>query len=125
MQTKIGVIGLGYVGTAIEQSFKKHFEVNTYDKFIEKKSTHNNLEELTTNSDIVFLCLPTPMNKDGSCHLNIIENTLAELNQFSFLSKKIFVIKSTIPPGTTDYFCNKFNNLNIIYNPEFLKKLAL
>ena len=35
-------------------------------------------------------------------------------------SRKIFVIKSTVPPGTTEKLNEKYKNFNIIFNPEFL-----
>ena len=57
---RIGIIGQGYVGTAIKLGFEKDFNVNTFDKYFDKKSTHNSIQELVDSSDIIFLCLPTP-----------------------------------------------------------------
>lgn len=111
----IGIVGLGYVGSACSEVFSQFFNVNTFD--IQKKSTENSLSDLVLNSEIIFLCLPTPMNTDGSCNFDIIDQTLNEINQISNVS---CVIKSTIPPGTTSYFQNKFKNLKIFFNPEFL-----
>jgi UDPglucose 6-dehydrogenase len=111
----IGIVGLGYVGSACSEVFSQFFNVNTFD--IQKKSTENSLSDLVLNSEIIFLCLPTPMNTDGSCNFDIIDQTLNEINQISNVS---CVIKSTIPPGTTSYFQNKFKNLKFFFNPEFL-----
>ncbi len=119
---RIGIIGQGYVGTAIKLGFEKDFNVNTFDKYFDKKSTHNSIQELVDSSDIIFLCLPTPMKKDGACYLGILEDVLSEINLLNFTSNKIIIIKSTIPPGTTDIFLSKYQNLNIIYNPEFLRE---
>ena len=122
MKNKIGIIGQGYVGSAIKNGFEEYFTVNTFDKFLDQKSTCNTLKSLVDNSDLIFICLPTPMNKDGSCHLNILEDVLSEINALKPLDKKTFVIKSTVPPGTTDYFIHNYSNLNIVYNPEFLRE---
>lgn len=119
---RIGIIGQGYVGTAIKTGFEKNFQINTYDKFLSDRSTQSSIENLTKSSDLIFLCLPTPMNSDGSCHLNILLSVLYDLNQLKFSSEKVIIIKSTVPPGSTDNFKKEFSNLRIVYNPEFLRE---
>jgi UDPglucose 6-dehydrogenase len=122
----IGIIGLGYVGTAIKGGFQQHYEIFTYDKYDENKSTCE-LHELVTECKVIFVCVPTPMNKDGSCHTNIVEEVVSEINEivletesFPYHVKPIVVIKSTVPPGTTDRLHNKNRGLDVIFNPEFL-----
>jgi len=120
----IGIIGQGFVGTAVNKGLNPFFKVETFD--IDKKSTCNSLEKLSKKSDVVFVCLPTPMNPDGSCHLDIVENTLSELNLFEeeiykkTYKPKIIIVKSTIPPGTTEKWNKKFTHIQIVFNPEFL-----
>jgi nucleotide sugar dehydrogenase len=114
-QHTIGIVGQGFVGTAVNEGLAKHYNIETYD--IAKDSTCSSLEELYSKSNIIFLCLPTPMEKDGSCHLGIIEPVLEELNE---LGKTIVVVKSTIPPGTTEGWNKKYTNIDIVFNPEFL-----
>ena len=115
---KIGIIGQGFVGNAIFQKFKNYFDVYTYD-LISTKS-NSSLNGLIEKSDIIFTCLPTPMNKDGSCDVSVVENILKLINSNSKRSNKIVVNKSTVPPGTTELFNNNFKNLQIVFNPEFL-----
>ncbi len=117
----IGIVGQGYVGTAIKSGFEKHYEIETYDKFSTSKSTVN-LHDLVLLSDVIFVCVPTPMNKDGSCHTNIVEEVVLEINEISISSesKPIVVIKSTVPPGTTDRLNKKYEHISVIFNPEFL-----
>ena len=67
---KIGIIGLGYVGKAVEMVFKRKYELFSYD--INGKGNSNDLLDVTSKSDYIFICLPTPMNDDGSCNINII-----------------------------------------------------
>ena len=111
----LGIIGQGFVGTAVNEGLAKHYTIETYD--IAKDSTCNSLKELHDKSDIVFVCLPTPMDKYGACHLGIIEPVLEELNSFG---RKIVVVKSTIPPGTTESWNKTYENISIVFNPEFL-----
>jgi len=112
----VGIIGLGYVGSACESLFKDYFHLETLD--IVKDSTCNSTEEIAKKSEIIFICLPTPMRKDGSCDLSIIDNVLSDLNDCS--QNNIVVIKSTVEVGTTDRFEKKYQNLKFIFNPEFL-----
>ena len=69
---KIGILGQGYVGSAIKIGFEKHYkDINTFDKYSKSKSTVSNLEELTKSSEIIFVCLPTPMKENGECDIGI------------------------------------------------------
>ena len=61
----IGVIGQGYVGTAIKLGFQDHYKVLTYDKFDLAKSTHPKISDLVEETKVIFVCVPTPMRKDG------------------------------------------------------------
>jgi len=116
--TKIGIVGMGYVGSAILNGFNDFFKVNTFD--IKKPSTFNSLDELVEISDVLFICLPTPMNKNGECDLTIIDSVLTEIN--SVARNQIIIIKSTCSPGSCSIFQKKFSNLKIVFNPEFLRE---
>lgn len=65
------------------------------------------LEQLDRDCDLVFLCLPTPLNHDGSCYTKILEDTIARC------SNPYKVIRSTIPVG----FAAKHG---CYFMPEFL-----
>lgn len=117
MKSTIGVVGQGFVGNAIYQKFKNYYQVRTFDLDESKRNT-DSLKEVVDNSDIVFVCLPTPMRMNGSCDISIVEGVISEIN--SLTTDKIVVIKSTIPPGTTDSLNSKYDNVTIVFNPEFL-----
>ena len=112
----IGIIGQGFVGNAIYQKFKNYYNVLTFD--LQVKLCNSTIEEINESCNIIFVCLPTPMEINGDCHLDIVENTLLGLDVIE--KCKTIVVKSTIPPGTTRKWNKKFKNLQIVFNPEFL-----
>lgn len=111
----IGIVGLGYVGKAVCNGFSSE-NIFTYD--IAEECSEKSLEDLARKSEVIFVCLPTPMNENGSCSTKIIDQLLIDLEPY-YLHNNI-VIKSTVPPGTCDNYQKKFKDLNIIFNPEFL-----
>lgn len=120
---KIGIIGLGFVGNAVRQGLKNHFDVRCFDIDASKGSNEMSLYTLVENVNETFLCLPTPMRPDGQCDLSYILNALGEINQLVMVQNKkdfIVIIKSTIPPGTTVQLNEMYNNIHIAFNPEFL-----
>ena len=68
--------------------------------------------------DIVFICLPTPMNDDGSQNIDLVKDAVNQINKFE--QDILLVIKSTILPKYVDEILT--NNNNIIINPEFLRE---
>ena len=109
----IGIIGQGFVGNAVYQKFKKHFSVYTFD--IDPSKSNATYEKVIQNN-IIFICLPTPMNHDGSCNTSIVEGEIEKLDK---LGKYTIVVKSTIIPGTTRAWNKKYLS-DIVFNPEFL-----
>ena len=115
---KIGIIGQGYVGTALKVGFKDYYNVETYDKYDLSKSTKSSIKRVVEFTDVIFVCVPTPMEKDGTCHTGIVEEVVSGINECG--NGQVIVIKSTIPPGTTDRLHRKYKNIDVIFNPEFL-----
>lgn len=113
---KVGVIGNGFVGSAVANGFNR-YDVKVFDKNPDL-STHT-LKDVISQ-DFVFICVPTPM-KDAmgtDCNLSIIESCFKDIEKIG--SKAILIIKSTVPIGTTSKLQSKHNGLNIIHSPEFL-----
>lgn len=109
---KVGVIGNGYVGDAISFAFSSFSDIYIYD--IDPVKSVNNLNSVH-NCDFVFICVPTPMFEDGSQDLSYLNNALKKIT-----TKPIYIIKSTILPGTTDLLKKQYLNCKIIFSPEFL-----
>jgi len=113
---KVSVIGLGFVGSAMFESFKqkKVKQLNGYDKFKKIGSLESCLD-----SDIAFLALPTPYRESVSEYdKSAIFETLSFFSLNGF--KGLVVLKSTVEPETTANFSKEFTNLSIVHNPEFL-----
>ena len=115
---KIGIVGNGFVGGAICRGLNHYHDIKIYD-ISESKRTHDLLE--TIQQEIVFVCLPTPMFKDTfECDTSYIINFFNTAITNDYNPNTIFVIKSTVPIGTTELLCKKFNPLKIVHSPEFL-----
>lgn len=138
---EIGIIGQGFVGSAIREGLKNFYNVTGYDLDPSKcfnmdhVASNLRLEKLVETSEIVFVCVPTPMRKDGSCDTRILETALdsaykiieksfREPKHSGFLKMqthtKTFVVKSTVPPGTTQRLSLKYPKINLCFSPEFL-----
>lgn len=117
----VGLIGYGYIGKAVHALFDGFFDVKIYDVANKNLGT---LEDVVKNSSVIFVAVPTPMNKDGSCHTDIVESVLKSIQDTAIsisrdVEEFIVVIKSTVPPGFTEKMSEK-HALRIVFSPEFL-----
>lgn len=114
---KIGIVGLGFVGGAMEKSFRE-LGVNvyaTYDKF--KNGGVGKLEDLL-NAEIIFSALPTVYSEKLKEYNKLpLEDTCQCLMDNKY--KGLLVVKSTVEPGTCEDFSQRYG-LKILHNPEFL-----
>lgn len=79
--------------------------------------------EVGERSDIVFLCVPTPEDRDGSADLSFIEAASAEIGPV-LREGAIVVNKSTVPVGTTIVVGEVIQraDIKVVSNPEFLRE---
>ena len=102
---KISIIGYGHVGKAMKQLFTS---ATIYDKYLNMGTQMD-----VNNSDVAFVCVPTPMNKiDGSCDTSAVEEVV------SWLESKCIVLRSTVPVGFTNYLKTKYKK-RIVFQPEY------
>ena len=122
LKQKIGIIGRGFVGSAVEFGFSPNTgcdaEIRVYDK--EPSKSLHSLEETVNESDIIFLSVPTPSNKDGSMNLDIVRQVLQDISDVNQNPHNIILLRSTVTPGTTRKLQEQFDNIRIVFNPEFL-----
>jgi len=102
---QILIIGYGVVGKHIYQEFKA-LDPDVYDpSVIEYQHKEHR------RYDIAFVCVPTNSLVDGSCDTSIVEASIHDIDA------NIFVIKSTVPPGTTERLI-KSSSKRIVFSPE-------
>lgn len=125
-KSAIGICGLGFVGTAVKETFQQAFAVKVYDRNPEKKNVCG-LDCLIAETDgPIFVAVPTPMRADGSCDTSIVESVVLALDAAcqvlpkDVATNRVVVIKSTIPPGTTERLAGRCSHVKLIFNPEFL-----
>lgn len=72
--------------------------------------------------DVIFVCVPTPMKKDGSIDLSYVDSAVGALYEFKREENNpIIVIKSTIVPETTQNLQEKYLGFRFAVNPEFMR----
>lgn len=108
------IIGYGFVGKSVEYSltFQKDspFAITIYDP----KAGYD--VDISEHSDFhaVFICVPTPQAKDGSCNYSVVEHYV---EMFDNPTCPI-ILKSTVVPSAIDKLLAI--NPELIYVPEFL-----
>ena len=150
----ISVIGLGFVGLTTALGFAdKGFNVKGYDIDAERSAKIMNgivpflepgldealkrtngkeftvvsdVENAAKNADVIFFCVGTPCDDEGKADLKYLFSAIdSVINTVS--CECVFVIKSTVPPGTTSkeiipFIRKKNNTISIANNPEFLRE---
>ncbi len=102
----VAIIGYGHVGKTMQQIFP---EAVIYDI---------NLDQYKSNRPeankcyLGIVCVPTPENPDGTCDISVVQDVV------SWLETPLILIKSTVPPGTTDYLKTRFSK-RIAFSPEY------
>ena len=157
---RISVVGLGKLGMCAAACFAaKGFEVTGVDinkDFVEsvnsgkapvyepglqrlisscksRLTATQDYNEAIKNSDMTFLVVPTPSRKDGHFSDKYLKDALRYLSRALGIAEKkyhLFVITSTVSPGTTDenliplIEAESGKQLNkdfgVCYNPEFI-----
>ncbi len=113
MSKRVAIIGFGHVGAAYYKMFPdaviydpyKSVNNDPYSRFDDKRSVNH--------CDLAIICVPTPMSEDGSCDISEVENTL------KWIKTPLILMKSTVPPGTTDYLKKKYKK-RVVFSPEYV-----
>lgn len=111
---KVGLIGYGFVGKALANGFKSSVSTLKIDPKL-----GSSVEDLVSfKPDIVFVCVPTPLNKDLTLDASIVNSVIEEIVNYKIDS--LIVLKSTILPNFIEIIDKKIERF--IYNPEFLRE---
>tara|TARA_Y100001978_G_scaffold132334_1_gene118334 strand:+ start:358 stop:1176 length:819 start_codon:yes stop_codon:yes gene_type:complete len=109
---KITIIGHGFVGKAVDYAFQDDVEKQIIDP---KYDVH--LHDVGIESDITFVCVPTPMHEHGQCDVRILSGVIRNIKE---KLAGLIVIKSTVPPDQIENIFKGCAKHRMIYNPEFL-----
>ena len=154
---KLGIIGTGYVGLVSGVCFAENGNdvlcMDVDEKKIERLkkgdpvifepqleellkknisegrvSFTSSLKDVVQLNDVIFLCLPTPPNEDGSVDMSRVLDVSEKMAQY-ITGYKVIVSKSTVPVGTCDKITKIISNrtkheFDVVSNPEFLKEGA-
>lgn len=126
---KIGVVGGGVVGNATARCWMEYGEVRVYDVQT-SRCTHplvsDKPNQAVLDCDIIFVCLPTPQNKERTaCDVSALDNFFKDITTRrdvfpDIVTERCFVIRSTVPIGTTNRIMGQYGLFNIVHSPEFL-----
>ena len=122
MKKNIGIIGKGFVGSAVAHGFSSACGYDGVIRVYDSnpiRSTHS-LDETINESNFLFISVPTPSNSNGSVNLDILYNCINDIQCNLNGNNPVILIRSTVVPGTTQALSDKFPDLNIVFNPEFL-----
>ncbi|MFY9463307.1 MAG: hypothetical protein WAP52_03940 [Candidatus Sungiibacteriota bacterium] len=115
-QLKIGIAGLGMVGSPLKRYFE---EVKKYERgrdlFVYDTDPAKGYGDDINQAHAIFLCVPTPRLSSGDADTTAIDGVFRML-----AGEKIVIIKSTVPPGTTEKFQALYPQHKVLFNPEFL-----
>ena len=115
---EIAIIGHGFVGKAVSNSFKDVEDVTTM--IVDPLEPDAvSLKHATKEAQIFFICLPTPQNHNGSCDTSIVENTVNFITSKINTAQPLIIIKSTVTPDVLEEL-EANTIIPIVYNPEFL-----
>jgi len=108
---KIGITGLGPVGRSIRAGLPSDVGVVTFD--LANGGSYPGDQMATV--DLEFICVGTPPNPDGSCDISQVEAAFAQS------TAPLIVLKSTVPPSTTDSIVERTKR-RIAFSPEFFSE---
>src|SRR6185295_9057408 len=111
---KLGIIGVGAVGSAVKKALEQKFELAAYDKFKPEFGTF----EGVLDSKALFIAVPTLTLSDYKQDLEPVLDVFQKLGDAKY--EGIIVLKCTVLPGTTNKLKGMYPHLKIVHYPEFL-----
>jgi UDPglucose 6-dehydrogenase len=107
---RVGIVGYGFVGKAVASAYNKVMVVDpAYPDF------GYTIDDLKEKCKCIFICVPTPPAKDGTCDTTILEQVIADLKGYT----GIVISKCTANPITYERI-ERESELNFAHVPEFL-----
>ena len=112
---KLGIVGHGFVGSAVNQGFTKNVKKYIVDPKYYSANTIESLIQFKPNA--TFVAVPTPQLETGECNTDILQEVLQKLNKHK---GHLVIVKSTVPAYKLQALQEECVDIKIVYNPEFL-----
>ena len=112
---KLGIVGHGFVGSAVNQGFTKNVKKYIVDPKYYSSNTIESLIEFKPQA--TFVSVPTPQLETGECNTQILQEVLQKLNRYK---GHLVIVKSTVPSYKLQALQEECVDIRIVYNPEFL-----
>lgn len=103
--------GAGIVGQATRHTFG-------IEDYFDLKGSNLTLKDIAEKRRYVFICLPTP-TINGDCYVDDIKKIIKQILEYGG-GQKVFIIRSTVIPGTCKRLIEECKTEAIVHNPEFL-----
>ena len=118
-EAKIKSLASGHV-TIVEVGLQELVTAGLLERNI---SFTTEISEAVSSAEVVFLCLPTPQDNDGSADLSYVEQAVSSI-RMALKPGAIVVNKSTVPVGTAVHVKKllKRDDVHVVSNPEFLRQ---
>ena len=110
---KIGIIGLGFVGKAVANSYANDNVL--YNDPIVHPASSVSYATMMKKCRAIFVCVPTPESEDGTCNISIMTSVLNGLKGYDGL----VICKCTAPPDVYKQLEHDLD-LKLVHVPEFL-----
>lgn len=113
---KIGIVGVGMVGGPLKRYFEEYQGYTRgKDLFLYDIDPKKGFNERVSSADVIFISVPTPRSENGSANISFVKDAISKIK-----GGKVIIIKSTVPPGTTEKFQTEYPQHKFLFNPEFL-----
>lgn len=112
-QVKIGVVGLGVVGTVVADAYGETLSTQVVRVDVDASKSTGTWQDLM-DCEAVFVCVPSPTKPNGECDTSILNSALYMLKDY----KNVIISKVTAPPDFYEKLQQAYPNL--IHVPEFL-----
>lgn len=116
MKDKVAIIGYGYVGKAMHKIFPDALLYDTKAR-VDGEDIFTTQEQINKECGLAIVCVPTPM-QESEDEFKKVDTSIIE-DVIGWLETPLILIKSTIPPGTTDRLMGEYHK-DICFSPEYV-----
>jgi nucleotide sugar dehydrogenase len=106
--TRIGIIGMGHVGSNLAAALGGRVDLVCFDRADERPYPHDDLAAC----DLVAVCVDTPRGVDGACDVGKVIDAVERVP-----NERVW-LRSTVAPGTTDELVRRTGK-RIAFSPEY------